>query len=137
MHTELADGRDAAAVASQAGQAAVAAEEAAEQGPSKVGVGRVAAECTGHRQREKCVTVCGAPMIEAQTLGLASRPSPPLLRDTQPLHRALSSALNSRLFRSSPAEEQGGARRARHAAAGQPARTAARGSGRRRALLRG
>ena len=36
---------------------------------------------------EKCVTVCGAPMIEAQTLGLASRPSPPLLRDTQPLHK--------------------------------------------------
>ena len=34
-------------------------------------------------KREKCVTVCGAPMIEAQTLGLASRPSPPLLRDTQ------------------------------------------------------
>ena len=37
--------------------------------------------------REKCVTVCGAPMIEAQTLGLASRPSPPFLRDTQPLHK--------------------------------------------------
>ena len=37
----------------------------------------------GVQREEKCVTVCGAPMIEAQTLGLASRPSPPLLRDTQ------------------------------------------------------
>ena len=40
------------------------------------------------RLREVCYSLWRSyDRSEAQTLGLASRPSPPLLRDTQPLHK--------------------------------------------------
>ena len=45
------------------------------------------AACMNLVQYQRSVLQSVALLIEAQTLGLASRTSPPLLRDTQPLHK--------------------------------------------------